>query len=138
MQIQLRKRQSGDIEFGLIYGSIALLALLFARVMPIRVIFPGCLFRSITGLPCPTCGATRSVISLAHGDYVNAFFLNPLVCVSFLVACLFFFLALVALIFRLPRAAVSCSGFELALLKASAASLILINWFYLFFRFPSP
>src|SRR5688572_25327463 len=38
----------------------------------------GCLIKHGTGLPCPSCGSTRSVISLVNGDFGNAFMINPL------------------------------------------------------------
>jgi hypothetical protein len=37
----------------------------------------GCWFKEHFGLPCPTCGMTRSVILTMHGDFHNAFLLNP-------------------------------------------------------------
>ncbi len=39
---------------------------------------PGvCLFKRITHIPCPSCGSTRSVLSLLKGDLTGALFLNP-------------------------------------------------------------
>ena len=38
-----------------------------------------CVFRSVTGIPCPSCGATRGVLALIHGHPVEAFGFNPLV-----------------------------------------------------------
>ncbi|WP_318349878.1 DUF2752 domain-containing protein [Aquipluma nitroreducens] len=39
---------------------------------------PGvCLFKRITGIPCPSCGSTRSVLSILKGDFVGALFWNP-------------------------------------------------------------
>ena len=39
---------------------------------------PGiCLFKRITGLPCPSCGSTRSVLSILNGDYIGALLWNP-------------------------------------------------------------
>jgi len=38
-----------------------------------------CLFKRFTGYPCPTCGTTRGIISLLHGQYINAWLYNPLV-----------------------------------------------------------
>jgi hypothetical protein len=39
---------------------------------------PGlCLFKHITGIPCPSCGTTRSVLSLLHGDVTNSLIYNP-------------------------------------------------------------
>jgi Protein of unknown function (DUF2752) len=37
-----------------------------------------CLFKEATGLPCPSCGATRSLLFLFHGQVVAAFMTNPL------------------------------------------------------------
>ena len=37
-----------------------------------------CVFRRFTGLPCPSCGMTRSYLALFSGDIKNAFFMHPL------------------------------------------------------------
>ena len=50
-----------------------------------RVVVPGisrplpesCYFKLLTGFGCPGCGLTRSFISLAHGDFRNAWRFNP-------------------------------------------------------------
>jgi len=36
-----------------------------------------CLFRSVTGLPCPGCGLTRGFSSLSRGKITQAWALNP-------------------------------------------------------------
>lgn len=39
---------------------------------------PGvCLFKRVTGVPCPSCGSTRSVLSFLKGDFAGAILLNP-------------------------------------------------------------
>lgn len=37
-----------------------------------------CLFKSATGLPCPSCGTTRSLAALLQGDLFRALTINPL------------------------------------------------------------
>ena len=37
-----------------------------------------CLFRNLTGLPCPFCGSTRAVGNIVHGNFIEALYLNPL------------------------------------------------------------
>ena len=37
-----------------------------------------CLFRTVTGIPCPGCGLTRAIARLARGDLARAFILHPL------------------------------------------------------------
>ncbi|MFB0565961.1 MAG: DUF2752 domain-containing protein [Candidatus Aminicenantaceae bacterium] len=32
-----------------------------------------CTFRNLTGLPCPGCGLTRSIVSAMHGDLAMSF-----------------------------------------------------------------
>lgn len=52
--------------------------LLGALIMPPGGIgFDLCWFHAHTGLPCPGCGITRSLASLAHLDVARAFSLHP-------------------------------------------------------------
>ncbi len=37
-----------------------------------------CLIKHVTNVPCPSCGTTRSVISLSHGNFIEALSINPL------------------------------------------------------------
>jgi hypothetical protein len=37
-----------------------------------------CLFKNITGIPCPSCGITRSLLLLIAGDFQGALLMNPL------------------------------------------------------------
>lgn len=36
-----------------------------------------CLIKHLTNIPCPSCGSTRSVISLAKGKFSDAMLINP-------------------------------------------------------------
>jgi len=37
-----------------------------------------CLFKKITGLPCPSCGTTRAIICITRGNFLDALNTNPL------------------------------------------------------------
>ncbi len=37
-----------------------------------------CMFKKITGLPCPSCGATRAIITLLKGHWEDSLLINPL------------------------------------------------------------
>src|SRR4029453_6926401 len=47
-----------------------------------RLPFTVCLFKALTGLPCPACGSTRAVAHLAHADVAGALAMNPLTTVA--------------------------------------------------------
>jgi hypothetical protein len=36
-----------------------------------------CLFKGITNIPCPSCGSTRAIESLLHGDVMHSLKINP-------------------------------------------------------------
>jgi hypothetical protein len=36
-----------------------------------------CLWKAVTGVPCPSCGTTRSIMHLAEGDLTGAVMTNP-------------------------------------------------------------
>lgn len=44
-----------------------------------------CMIKYVTGVPCPSCGSTRSVYSLLKGDLLNAIYINPLGILVFIV-----------------------------------------------------
>ncbi|MBM3918322.1 MAG: DUF2752 domain-containing protein [Sphingomonadales bacterium] len=41
-----------------------------------------CLFKSISGYPCPACGTTRSMVHLFSGDFTGSLRINPLGIIS--------------------------------------------------------
>jgi hypothetical protein len=65
-----------------IFLQSALMRLMFTAD-PARVYFLGrpilyeCAVRSKYGLPCPTCGMTRSVVLALHGDWTGAWLMAP-------------------------------------------------------------
>jgi hypothetical protein len=133
MRIGLRKKAPGEIEYGLIYGTIAFLGLLAARILPMARLVPSCPFHRMTGLPCPTCGGTRAAVLLSHGDVSAALSMNPLVVVAFLGALLFFIRSLVAHAFGLPRVTVDLAAPEKNALRCAAVLVVLAQWVYLSF-----
>ncbi|HYU20881.1 MAG TPA: DUF2752 domain-containing protein [Chloroflexota bacterium] len=62
-------------------GWLALGALIAAASVPPAWVQAGPVlspFRLSTGLPDPSCGLTRSVVALAHGDLAGSLFFHPL------------------------------------------------------------
>jgi len=70
---------------GLLWGGVALALLALGPVGDrLAASLPGCFFRSVTGIPCPTCGGTRAALALARLDFPDAFHANPLVALALL------------------------------------------------------
>lgn len=36
-----------------------------------------CFIKRLTNIPCPSCGSTRSVLAMLHGDFMKSLFINP-------------------------------------------------------------
>jgi len=92
-----------------------------------------CLFRQVTGIPCPACGTTRGVLCLLHGDPGGACSDNPF---SFIIVLL---LAVVPLWITLDlfRSGDSFNRFyrrsedlfrSRSLMPLLAAVLVCLNW----------
>lgn len=62
---------------GAIWLALGLLATALSTLVPGDHVL--CLFRRITGIPCPACGGTRATGLLAHADIAGALAMNPLV-----------------------------------------------------------
>ncbi len=116
---------------GAIFGGIGLLAAAAVSLLRLdRIPLTLCVFKGLTGLPCPTCGSTRALGRLFALDFEGALAMNPL---TTLVAVLVAAWALLDLAL-LPRGrAVALEvGKPLAFaLRVGALVLFLANWIYL-------
>jgi len=68
-------RQVADLWAVAALGAIALVPLW----QPFSSALPLCPLRTLTGLPCPTCGATRAAEAMLGGHFLDAVLYNPLV-----------------------------------------------------------
>ena len=101
---------------------------------------PECGMRRLTGLPCPACGCTRSLLAWTELDFLRAFLLNPL----------FFSLCIASLISagwqllrgrRVSPAVETMPGAKPLpwlpwLTWRLAGILLVLNWLYLCWRLP--
>jgi hypothetical protein len=94
--------------------------------------WPQSWFRRLTGLPCPTCGATRCALALAHGDFLGALRRNPLMFVCYGLTVAINLYAGVVLLFGLPRPRLARLPPEI---KRALCALVVValgaNWIYL-------
>lgn len=68
-----------EIEIVVVAVGLGLaLALLALPLESIASLAGPCTFKLVTDVPCPTCGASRSIIALSDGRLVTALRLNPL------------------------------------------------------------
>ena len=96
---------------------------------------PPCPLHAITGIPCPTCGATRGVRCLIHGDWGDAFLWNPLLMMGLLGAVLYTFYAGVVVLGRLPRLRwESLPRRSIRAVRIAAIGLVAGDWLYLVLR----
>lgn len=52
---------------------VLILFLLFILNVPVT-----CIFKSVTGISCPSCGMTRAFFAILQFNFIDAFFLNIL------------------------------------------------------------
>jgi len=90
------------------------------------LIVPLCLFKRLTGWPCPSCGFTRGTLAFLHGHPIQAWLYNPLL-FSFLgIATGVIFIRV--LIGKSPRLVLTRT--ERAAALAALSILFVMNWLY--------
>jgi hypothetical protein len=90
-----------------------------------------CAFRSITGLPCPTCGTTRALVALVHGAWRESLALHPLVVPAVLGGGVYVAYALTVSLFRRPRLRVRLSARDWWVARAAVLTMVVGVWSYL-------
>ncbi len=134
MRFLARTRKVGELEIGFIYGAIAIIAVVAARLFPLRELAPACVFRSLSSVPCPTCGSTRSLVHFSHGELAMAFSQNPLFAMVLTLILVYFFVGGIAALLKLPRLVFLLSPLERNLMSTGSFLLIAANWIYLILR----
>jgi uncharacterized protein DUF2752 len=114
----------------LLVGSASLCLLGVALATP-GIQLPLCGFKTITGLPCPTCGITRTVIALSRGDLSRGLFMNPLAAILCGAGLLYLLYAAVVLALRLPRFRPTVTAPGARRLRIAAVTVLALNWIWL-------
>src|ERR1700730_8769802 len=133
MQLERRRLRPGELDHELIWLSVSLGSLAFAAGwFALRLPWPHCMFLSVTGHPCFTCGATRATIRFFHGDFIGALRWNPLIFVTLCGLSIFDAYAFAVLVTRAPRLRlIQFSSTEKTFLRVLFMVLLLANWIYL-------
>lgn len=133
MQVSCRYRGANEIDHELLWLSVSLGSLGVAvGWLALGLPWPRCVFHELTGLPCVTCGMTRSGIAFFHGHFLPALFWNPLVFAFLCGVTAFDLYAFTVLIIRAPRLRIV---FQTEAEKKSARMIVIaalaLNWVYL-------
>ena len=132
MQVHKRPLNPGETDHELIWlavslGSLALAMAWFVVGLP----WPHCVFHDLTGLPCVTCGATRSAIQFFHGNFGASWQWNPLVCMLLCGVTAFDVYAFAVLATRAPRLRITCRQTENKYARGIVIGALVLNWIYL-------
>jgi len=126
MGFEAHRSPVGAYLLGFLATGVALVGVLRLDHLPLSV----CLFKFLTGCPCPTCGTTRAFGRLFARDLGGAFRMNPLAVVSAFGVGVWGFADLAGLPWR--RALVltpSPSAARIA--RWGALVAVLVNWGFL-------
>jgi hypothetical protein len=133
MRLTRRVLGPGELDHELLWGAVGLatlgLALAWLAVVgPLP--FP-CAFRALTGLPCPTCGATRALLALLAGEPGTALRAHPAVAGAALAAPALGIYAVVTWWFDLKRLRLECEPADRSRLRGLAWLAIAALWVFL-------
>ncbi len=128
--VSLRARP-GALPLGAILGLIGLggaLVVRFGGLANLGLML--CTLKALTGIPCPTCGGTRTVALLARFDLAGAWAMNPLVAAAVLLV-IPWALADAWLWPRGKALDLTVAPPVAAVLRVAAVAAVVGNWLYL-------
>jgi hypothetical protein len=133
MRLLWRRRAAHEPDHELIWLAVSVAAIAGAAAwLALALPWPKCPFLATTGLPCVTCGATRSSIAFLHGDIFAAWRWNPLAFVGVCGVAAFDLYAALVLAGRMPRLRiVGWTITEKNAARIAVISLLALNWIYL-------
>jgi len=133
MRLIVRRLEPGELNHELLWlgvsvGALALAVIWFLLGLP----WPICVFHTLTGHPCATCGATRSAIAFFHGQFFSAWKWNPLAFIGYCTLSIFNAYAATVLVSGAPRLRLAhIKTNEKKFLRVFVIALLALNWIYL-------
>ena len=120
------------LSLGLIAGYTWLVYLIFREQS--KEGLPACFIKGTTGVPCPSCGNTRSVLAIVKGNFIDALFINPLGVIVALIMVVSPFWLLYDVILKKDTLYNSYLKFEKIITKKGIMILLIIlialNWIW--------
>ena len=93
-----------------------------------------CMMKLITKIPCPSCGSTRSVLYLMHGDFSQALYINPFGIIIAMIMTVAPVWILIDIILKKSTFRIFFSQIESLLVKPGIAIplilIVLLNWIW--------
>ena len=130
MKIQIKNSRAAT-NIHIIWGPIALLVIAGAGFFKDFLnLLPPCIFHRVTGVPCLTCGATRSIVALSQLDFASSFTHNPLTMIFAIALVVFSSISLFGYVFK-KSLVLQFSEVEKRVLRIGAVALIALNWLFL-------
>lgn len=121
----------GGLPLGAILAGIAALAAIAVGVLHLDALpFTLCFFKLATGLPCATCGSTRALGRLFHGDVAGAFGMNPLATAG-MMALVPWAAADLALMTRRKAFGLELGPSAARVARVAVVAAVFANWAYL-------
>jgi Protein of unknown function (DUF2752) len=126
------RRPTGKLGIPEAFALVAAASFLAARFLPVLEAGPACPFRSVTGLPCATCGMTHAFVALARGDLAAAWAASPLGALLAGGAWLYAVLDAGRVALRLPWPGLTQRAWRA--LAVAAVSATAVNWAWMLWR----
>lgn len=133
MRLLWRRPVDGEPDPELIWLGISVAAVGGAAIwLALSLPWPRCPFLALTGLPCLTCGATRSAMAFLHGDFLASWQWNPLGFAALCGVVVFDLYAAIVLVSRAARLRiVDWTAEEKNAVRIGVVVLLAVNWIYL-------
>lgn len=132
MQLSWRRLGPHETDHELLWLAASLASIAGAAIwLALGLPWPSCVFHDLTGLPCLTCGSSRSGIQFFHGHFSVAWSWNPLAFLIWCGAAVFDLYALVVLAARAPRLRISrFTRSEKNISRFLIIALLALNWIW--------
>lgn len=129
-RLELQPATRTQRQLAMLWFAAAISALVLRPVwIAIAPYLRPCTFRHLTGIPCPTCGTTRTALALLDFDFASALAFNPLATIVGVVFIIGGGLAMLWVLFSAP--ALKWPFRWSRGWTAGVVGVILINWAYL-------